>query len=73
MSKQTSLPQSLQDAFSRLLNQMSPENLSNDGELNRSQMATVLTRIHREWAELERVAGRRVTQEEVEKNQRRLA
>jgi len=51
-------------AFGRLRNRLSPENLTCDGELSRSQVLKRKTAILQEWHALEKTIGRKVTEEE---------
>jgi hypothetical protein len=53
--------------FDSLTCRLSPENLCCDGEISRAQVAQRLAQIRREWKDLERQCGFKVTQEEVEK------
>lgn len=55
----------LQTRFEALCNQLSPENLCCDGELSPAQVRARRASINREWRELEKEAGRKVTQEEI--------
>ena len=45
---------------------MSPENLSCDGEASRSQVQAKLREIRGTWKELETIAGRRYSEQEIE-------
>lgn len=54
----------LKARFVGLAARLSPENLTCDGELSRSQAKARLSVIRREWAELEKQAGRKVTEDE---------
>jgi hypothetical protein len=51
-------------AFSSLAGQLSPENLSCDGELRGRALQTKANRLRREWAALEKQVGRKVTEDE---------
>ena len=51
--------------FSDLACQLSPENLSCDGELPRAQVQAKYRRLLKEWAALEKLVGRKVTENEV--------
>lgn len=68
-SSMTGIPDNIMKQFFGLANQLSPENLSCDGECSRSQVQVRYRQIMREWQKLERRVGRRVTQEEVETEQ----
>ena len=59
----------LMQKFQALCNRLSPENLCCDGEISKSQVARRLADIKREWKVLERQAGRKVSQEEIENEQ----
>ena len=58
----------LMDAFDHLSAELSPENLSCDGELSRTSINARLRAIRGEWKELERKLGRKVTEGEIEFN-----
>ena len=60
------LPEDLFKKFDALTCRLSPENLTGDGEYSRTDVARRLAQINREWRELEKQAGRKVTQEEIE-------
>ena len=51
--------------FDALLGELSPENLTCDGELSRAQVAAKSNRLHAIWAALEEIAGRKVPESEV--------
>lgn len=51
--------------FLRLASQLSPENLSCDGELPRYRVRSKYARLMKEWKALEREVGRKVTEDEV--------
>ena len=53
-------------AFDSLICRLSPENLSCDGEISRTQINRRLADIRREWKVLEKQFGRKVTEAEVE-------
>lgn len=61
------LPEGLFEQFEILTCQLSPENLSCDGELSRAQVQSRLLQIKREWQTLEVKAGRSVSQDEIER------
>jgi len=50
--------------FVSLACQLSPENLSCDGELSRSRVIARLRSLRAEWRRCERELGRRVTEDE---------
>jgi hypothetical protein len=52
--------------FASLSGELSPENLSCDGELNRTQINAKLRKIRGEWKQLEKRFGRKVTEDEAE-------
>jgi hypothetical protein len=56
--------------FMILVGQLSPENLSCDGELNRGQIAMRKSAIMKKWRVLEKKVGRLVTEDEVWRNAR---
>jgi predicted transcriptional regulator len=56
----------LKRKFSSLASALSPENLSCDGELSRQQVQRKKAALMKQWGALEREAGRRVTETEVE-------
>lgn len=51
--------------FQHLVLQLSPENLSCDGELSRRQIQSRHAAIIREWKALEKQVGRRVSLDEI--------
>ena len=53
-------------ALSNLAGDLSPENLTCDGELNRTQINAKLRAIKGEWKELEKKLGRKVSEYEAE-------
>jgi hypothetical protein len=55
------------DQFSSLSCRLSPENLHCDGEVSRAEAGRRKARIMKEWAALEKKAGFKVTNEQVEK------
>lgn len=61
----TSLPDKYAKLFLSLFNDMSPENLSCDGELSRAEQRARLRRIEQEWKRLERQVGRKVSYNEI--------
>lgn len=52
--------------FENLCGELSPENFTCDGELSRADQAKKSVAINATWKELESIAGRKFTQEEVE-------
>ena len=56
----------LLDALDHLCAELSPENLSCDGELSRTAINQKLRAIKGEWKEIEKKLGRKVSQDEVE-------
>lgn len=69
--KQMSLSPEVQAGFMDLVCRLSPENLACDGEIPQSQVRTRHAQIMREWVALERRAGRKITEDEVWKNNAR--
>ena len=61
----TKLTSELQEKFLDLACALSPENLTCDGELPRYAVRAKLARLNAEWAALEKLAGRKVTESEV--------
>ncbi len=59
------LTEDLRGKFRHLAIAMSPENLSRDGELSPARARAAHARLSREWGELEALAGRKVTQDEI--------
>ncbi len=53
------------DKFAGLLNDLSPENISHDGERSAAQVKKARQDIMKRWGELERELGRTVTENEV--------
>jgi len=56
----------LMDALGVLCGELSPENLSCDGELSRTAINAKLREIRGEWREIENKLGRKVSEEEAE-------
>lgn len=56
----------LMDALGVLCGELSPENLSCDGELSRTAINAKLRDIRGEWREIENKLGRKVSEEEAE-------
>ena len=56
----------LLDALDVLSSELSPENLSCDGELSRTAINQKLRAIRGEWKEIEKKIGRNITEDEVE-------
>lgn len=59
------LPPPLVRRFLQLSSALSPENLAADGERSPAEVCDRRQRLEREWRNLEREAGRSVTEEEV--------
>lgn len=59
-------PNTLFEAFENLTCALSPENLSCDGELSRTQINRRLAEIRRDWKALEKKAGVKVSQDDIE-------
>lgn len=57
--------QKIMERFVRLLGDLSPENLSCDGELSRAQINRKLLLIKKEWKELEKELGKKMTEDDV--------
>jgi hypothetical protein len=55
----------LKRKFDDLSGQLSPENLCCDGEAPMSYVRKRARELHKQWAELEKLAGRKVSEEEV--------
>jgi hypothetical protein len=53
------------DRFRSLACRLSPENLSCDGEISRTEVGRRLREIHSEWKALESKVGRPVSEDEV--------
>lgn len=51
--------------FSRLVSELSPENLACDGEASRSQINAKLKEIRGAWAELEEIIGKSISERDV--------
>ena len=58
------MTQEQKNKFSRLACQLSPENLTCDGELSNAQVRIRYRQLMKEWNALEREVGRTVTEEE---------
>jgi len=54
-----------QQKFLTLACQLSPENLTCDGELSRSQVDVRYRRLRAEWRKLESQVGRKVSEDEI--------
>jgi hypothetical protein len=54
--------------FEHLVCELSPENLACDGEASRSQVQAKLREIRGTWKELETIAGRRYSEQEIEES-----
>jgi predicted transcriptional regulator len=65
MAKQIPISDELLEKFSCLTNELSPENLTCDGEATQSQITKRLASINKRWKLLEKEAGRIVTEDEV--------
>lgn len=63
--KSGEIPKEVQIDFVRLACALSPENLSCDGELSRSETQRKYRSLIREWRKLESVVGRKVEEGEV--------
>ena len=62
------LPETEKEIFSwffNLLNELSPENLTCDGELSTRQVNKKQNKLLREWRQLETLIGRKVNEDEV--------
>lgn len=59
------LPKSFQEKFLNLACQLSPENLTCDGELSQRQVRARYSALTKEWKCLEKQVGRKVTEDEV--------
>ena len=55
----------MKELFADLSCQLSPENLSRDGELAHSKVRARRARLMSEWIRLERQVGRKVTEDEI--------
>jgi len=49
-----SLPENVRNAFDSILGELSPENLTCDGELSKTRIAQKLRRLNAEWKALEK-------------------
>lgn len=68
MDPEAKLPETEQEifkAFDRVLTDLSPENLSCDGELSGAQVRKRARELKAEWKELEKLFGRRVSESDV--------
>jgi len=65
-AKMPETEEELMNALSHLSGDLSPENLTCDGELNRTQIAAKLRAIKGEWKEIEKKLGRKVSEYEAE-------
>ena len=62
----TGMTNEVYQKFENLCSRLSPENLSNDGELNQLQIHNKMMTIRSEWNDIEREIGRVVTHKEIE-------
>ena len=60
-----SITPDIKDKFFRLAGDLSPENLTCDGELSDSQVAKKYKALKKEWVILEKKVGRAVSEDEV--------
>ena len=51
-----------------IANELSPENLTCDGELSKKRIATKIKELHLRWRQLEEKAGRKVSESDIYKN-----
>ena len=58
------MTEDIKKKFSSLACQLSPENLTCDGELSNAQVRIRYQKLTSEWAKLEREVGRAVSEEE---------
>ena len=65
-AKMPETEEELWDALDSLCMELSPENLSCDGELNRSEINVKLRAIRGEWGEIEKKLGYMVSEAEAE-------
>lgn len=68
-NKAAKLPTNEQECmgwFFQLSGELSPENLSSDGEASASQVRAKLSDIRATWRELEKIAGRKFSEDEIE-------
>jgi hypothetical protein len=61
----TTIPKVIQHSFMALANRLSPKNLSCDGELTPEQVDSRYRILMDEWAKLEAIVGRKVSESEV--------
>jgi hypothetical protein len=59
------LSANLYEKFLDLASALSPENLTCDGELSKAAVKRRYSALMKEWKALEKIAGRRVTEDEV--------
>jgi len=67
--KEAQLPKTKEECqswFIQLVSELSPENLSCDGELSRGQVQAKLRTIKAEWKELEEIYGEPVSEDQAE-------
>ena len=55
----------IMEKFSALSGRLSPENLCCDGELSKTEVKRRLAQINREWKALEKIIGRKMSEDEV--------
>jgi len=65
-AKMPETDEELMKALDVLCGELSPENLSCDGEISRSAMMKKASALRAEWKEVEKKLGRRVSEEEAE-------
>jgi len=59
------IPNDIMKQFSILSSRLSPENLYCDGEISKTQAMKRYREIMREWRVLEKIVGRKVSEDEV--------
>lgn len=55
----------IMEKFAVLVQEMSPENLTCDGELSQSRVKQKMKKLNKQWLRLERDLGRTITESEV--------
>lgn len=65
MAQTKMTPEEIKKRFMQLTGELSPENLTCDGELSRTQINAKYRKIMAEWKQLEKAYGSQVTEDEV--------
>jgi len=53
------------DSFVSLVISYSPENVHRDGEASKTEVKKTIARLNREWKQLEKLEGKKVTEDDI--------